>query len=125
MRARLPPPAPISTRSTDGTDTGKPEPFLNRYMRATSKVVVSSGSKSLMRQDLAVVPPMSKHSRRRSPSLRANHEPASAPAAGPDSTRRIGTRAASAAETTPPFDSIISTEPPKPSAASHFCSSSR
>ena len=29
-RARLPPPAPISTRSTDGTDTGNPEPFLKR-----------------------------------------------------------------------------------------------
>ena len=25
-----PPPAPISTRSIDGTDTGNPEPFLNR-----------------------------------------------------------------------------------------------
>ena len=78
-----------------------------------------------MRHDLAVVPPMSKHSRRSSPRRRANQLPASAPAAGPDSTRRIGARAASSADTTPPFDSIISTEPPKPSLASHFCSSSR
>ena len=34
-------------------------------------------------------------------------------------------RAASSADTTPPFDSIISTAPPKPSVDSHFCSSSR
>ena len=94
-------------------------------MRATSNVFVSCGSPSMMRHDLAVVPPMSKHSRRRSPSRLANHDPASAPAAGPDSTSRIGDWAASSAATTPPFDSIISTDPPKPSAASHFCSSSR
>ena len=43
-----------------------------------------------MRQVLAVVPPMSKHSRRSSPRRRAYQAPASAPAAGPDSTRRIG-----------------------------------
>ncbi len=55
----------------------------------------------------------------------ANHRPASAPAAGPDSTRRIGAAAASSADTTPPLDSIIRTEPPKPSADSHFWSSSR
>ena len=78
-----------------------------------------------MRQLFAVVPPMSKHSSRSSPSRRANQLPASAPAAGPLSTSRIGALAASSAETTPPFDSIISTEPPNPSAASHFCSSSR
>jgi hypothetical protein len=48
-----------------------------------------------------------------------------APAAGPLSTRRIGNRAASSADTTPPFESIINTEPPKPSDDSHFCSSSR
>ena len=34
-------------------------------------------------------------------------------------------RAASSADTTPPLDSIISTDPPKPSPDSHFCSSSR
>ncbi len=51
--------------------------------------------------------------------------PASAPAAGPLSTSRIGKRAASSADTTPPLESIISTEPPNPSADSHFCSSSR
>ena len=85
-------------------------------MRATSKVVVSSGSPSWTMQDLAVVPPMSKHRRRSSPSRRANQLPASAPAAGPDSTRRIGAAAASSADTTPPLDSIISTEPPKPCA---------
>jgi hypothetical protein len=34
-------------------------------------------------------------------------------------------RAASSADTTPPFESIISTEPPKPSLDSHFWSSSR
>jgi hypothetical protein len=74
---------------------------------------------------LAVVPPMSKHSRRSTPRRSANQLPARAPAAGPDSTNRIGDCAASSAATTPPLESIISTEPPKPSAASHFCSSSR
>jgi hypothetical protein len=78
-----------------------------------------------MRHAFAVVPPMSKHSRRSNPSRRTNQVPASAPAAGPDSTSRIGVRAASSADTTPPFDSIISTDPPKPSPESHFCSSSR
>ena len=34
-------------------------------------------------------------------------------------------RAASSADTTPPFDSIMSTDPPNPSPDSHFCSSSR
>ena len=62
-------------------------------MRATSNVFVSSGSPSAMRHDLAVVPPMSKHSRRSSPSRRANQLPASAPAAGPgldEPDRRAG-----------------------------------
>ncbi len=44
---------------------------------------------------------------------------------GPTRPGGSATRAASSAATTPPLDSIISTEPPKPSAASHFCSSSR
>ena len=52
-------------------------------MRATSNVLVISGSPPTIRHDLAVVPPMSKHSRRSSPRRRANQLPASAPAAGP------------------------------------------
>src|SRR3954462_3203839 len=97
MRARLPPPAPISTRSTEGTESGKPEPFLKRYIRATSRVFVTSGSPPTIRQDLAVVPPMSKHSRRSSPRRRANQLPARAPAAGPLSTSRSGAPGASPA----------------------------
>ena len=94
-------------------------------MRATSNVFVRSGSACSIRHALAVVPPMSKHNNRSSRMRRANHVPASAPAAGPLSTRRIGKRAASSAETTPPLESIISTEPPNPAADSHFWSSSR
>ena len=69
---------------------------------------------------------MSKHSRRSSPRRRAN-QLSSETRRLPDRSRRDG----SAHEqhrrptTTPPFESIINTEPPKPSAASHFCSSSR
>ena len=78
-----------------------------------------------MRHDLAVVPPISKHNRRSSPRRFANQLPAKAPAAGPDSTSLIGAAAASAAETTPPLESIINTDPPKPSLTNHFCNSVR
>ena len=98
---------------------------MKRHTLAISKEEVSAGSKSSMRQALAVVPPMSKQSRRSSSRRCEYHVPASAPAAGPDSTSRIGTRAASAAATTPPLDSIISTEPPNPSSASQRSRSSR
>ena len=56
----LPPPAPISIKSTVGRRTGRPLPFLKRCRRAASNSVVTEGLPSVTRQALAVVPPMSK-----------------------------------------------------------------
>ena len=57
-----------------------------------------------MTQALAVVPPMSKDSTRSRPTWRAMRAAASAPAAGPDSTSRIGTRLAVSGVAMPPAD---------------------
>lgn len=73
---------------------------MKRYIRPTSNEFVNFGSKSVIKQDFAVVPPMSKHIKRDSFIRRANQLPANAPAAGPLSTKRIGARAASSALTT-------------------------
>ena len=54
-----PPPAPISIMSMTGMDTVMPLPFLKRVVRATSKVRAVRGAPSVIRQILAVVPPMS------------------------------------------------------------------
>ena len=105
-RATEPPPAPISISSMTGTRIGRPEPFLKRSARATSNSRASSGSPPSMTQAFAVVPPMSKESSRPSPRRRAARAAASAPAAGPDSTRRIGTRLAVAGVAMPPEESI-------------------
>ena len=53
----LPPPAPISIRSTIGSRTGRPLPFLKRRTRAVSNSVVTSGSPPEMRQAFAVGTP--------------------------------------------------------------------
>ena len=79
-----------------------------------------------MRHALAVVPPMSKHSRRSSPRRLANQLPASAPAAGPDSTSRIGDAGGVVGATRRHrwrASSAPSRRSPPPD--SHFCSSSR
>ena len=47
IRAMLPPPAPISIISITGTLTGRPLPFLKRYLRSTSNCGAISGSPSL------------------------------------------------------------------------------
>ena len=59
----LPPPAPISIMSIAGTLRISPLPFLKRCSRATSISVVRDGLPPLMRQSLAVVPPMSNDNR--------------------------------------------------------------
>ena len=59
MWAILPPPAPISIRSTVGKRTGRPLPFLKRCCLAASKSVVTEGFPFAIRQALAVVPPIS------------------------------------------------------------------
>ena len=43
-RAIEPPPAPISIISMTGMRSGKPEPFMKRAGRSTSKVRADSGS---------------------------------------------------------------------------------
>ena len=106
-RASEPPPAPISISSMQGTRIGRPEPFLKRSARATSNSRARSGSPPSMTQALAVVPPMSNESRRGSPSSRAMRAAASAPAAGPDSTRRMGTRFAVSGVAMPPAESMM------------------
>ena len=103
-RATEPPPAPISISSTTGTRMGSPEPFLKRSARATSNSRASRGSPRSITQALAVVPPMSKESRRSRPTCRALRAAARAPAAGPDSTSRIGTRLAVSGVAIPPAD---------------------
>ena len=105
-RAMEPPPAPISIISMTGTRIGRPEPFLKRSARATSNSRATSGSPPSITHALAVVPPMSNDSRRPAPRSRATRAAASAPAAGPDSTSRIGTRLAVAGVAMPPEDSI-------------------
>ena len=102
-----PPPAPISIISMTGTRMGSPEPFLNRSARATSNSRATSGSPWSMTHALAVVPPMSKDSIRDSPARRASRAAAKAPAAGPDSTRRMGARLAVSGVAMPPEDSMM------------------
>ena len=102
-----PPPAPISIISMTGTRIGSPEPFLNRSARATSNSRATSGWPPSMMQALAVVPPMSKESRRSALIWRAACAAARAPAAGPDSTRRIGTRLAVSGVAMPPEESMM------------------
>jgi hypothetical protein len=106
-RATDPPPAPISISSMTGTRMGSPEPFLKRSARATSNSRASSGSPRSITHAFAVVPPMSKESRRSSPACRAARAAARAPAAGPDSTSRTGTRLAVAGVAMPPEDSMM------------------
>ena len=77
-------------------------------MRSTSKLPVTSGLRFSIRQALAVVPPMSKESRRSRPRRSAYQAAASAPAAGPLSIIRTGLRAATSAPMMPPELSMIS-----------------
>src|SRR4029453_19399524 len=88
--------------------TGSPEPFLKRSARATSNSRPISGAPSSMTHALAVVPPMSNESSLRSPRSRAAWAAAKAPAAGPDSTRRIGRGRATGGQGDPPghFDEV-------------------
>ncbi len=65
-RARLPPPAPISMRSTAGMLAGSPLPFF-KCVISTSNWLVSNGGPPSTRHSLAVVPPMSIGSSRRRP----------------------------------------------------------
>ena len=95
-------------------------------MRATSNVFVSS---RLAVDDEARLGRRAAHVEAQQAVLaEAPGEPAAGERAGgrarlDEADRRLRRRPRPT--TTPPLDSIISTEPPKPSAASHFCSSSR
>jgi hypothetical protein len=66
-----------------------------------------AGSPPSMAPSLAVVPPMSKVSTRSRPSSRPMTPHSSTPAAGPDSTMRIGMSQASSGDTKPPFDCMM------------------
>ena len=90
-----------------GMRSGRPEPFLKRPTRATSKLREACGAKSSIRQTLAVVPPMSNESTRPSPLSRATLAENIAPPAGPLSTSRIGKRQAVSIVVRLPPESII------------------
>jgi hypothetical protein len=120
-----PPPAPISTISTTGIFTGMPLPFMKRCARSTSKLRESIGSKSSMRQILAVVPPMSKETTRGSARSRAIAAARMAPPAGPDSMSRTGKRAAVSSVTRLPPEVIIRQGAPMPAAARREATLSR
>ena len=66
-----------------------------------------AGSPPSTAPSLAVVPPMSKVSTRSKPSSLPMAPLSSTPAAGPDSTMRIGMSQARSADTSPPFDCMM------------------
>ena len=105
----LPPPAPISIICMVGISSGSPLPRLKRCMRATSDSAVTANSPCSVNTALAVVPPMSNASTSSWPVSRPHQAPASAPPAGPDSTKRIGTSAAVSTVAVPPVDSMMCT----------------
>jgi hypothetical protein len=118
MVAIEPPPAPISIMSTTGVLIGMPEPRLKRCTRAASIIGATSARPPSIRQDFAVVPPMSKAIASGSPAARANSTVASAPPAGPDSSRRIGKARATSGAQSPPSDCISRSGAAQSSAAS-------
>jgi hypothetical protein len=128
MRSTLtsdPPPAPISIISITGMRTGIPEPFRNRSARAISKRRAVWGRASSIRQSLAVVPPMSKESTASSPRSRASFAARIAPPAGPDSTSRMGMRAAVSMVVMPPPAVITRIGQVSPSAVKRAVKSAR
>ncbi|MFO1408910.1 MAG: hypothetical protein U1F06_00805 [Steroidobacteraceae bacterium] len=116
-RAIEPPPAPISIRSTTGTWMVMPLPRWKRCTRPTSKVGTTSAWPFWIRQDLAVVPPMSKQNMSGRSKRLLKYWPAITAALGPDSMMRTGKAAATSAEVTPPEESMMNSRRVKPSAA--------
>ena len=102
-----PPPAPISIISITGMRTGMPDPLMNRAARAISNLRALCGRKWSIRHSFAVVPPISKLSTSRSLVSAAMRAARIAPPAGPDSTSRIGKRAAVSIVVMPPLAVII------------------
>ena len=112
-----PPPAPISMSSTAEMLSGNPLPGVKRRSRAASKLWATRGAPSRTTASFAVVPPMSKARRSRAPERPPNTAAASAPAAGPDSSSRTGTRFASSTCVSPPLESMRKSGAAMPSAA--------
>ena len=111
--AMLPPPAPISTRSTAVKSTGNPLPRAD-VSRSTSSSSVSPGAPPSDRLALAVVPPMSNEIACGQPASSAISAAISAPAAGPDSSSRTGWRETVPTPATPPLDCTTWTTPSNP-----------
>src|SRR4030067_286937 len=82
----------------------RPLPFMKRCTRPTSKVGTTPATPPWMRQDLAVVPPMSKQNISGRLNKRLKYSPAITAAVGPDSMMRTGNSAAVSAEVTPPLE---------------------
>jgi hypothetical protein len=95
----LPPPAPIVFTSTIGVRTGygpiDPSP-------------ASSGAPACTTPTSLLVPPMSSETKSRTPERSAAKRAPITPPAGPDRNNVTGCRAASAADTMPPRDRMMS-----------------
>ena len=89
-----------------GIRTVMPLPGLSRWIRPTSSSELRVGKPSRIRHTLVVVPPMSKATTRSSSPVLAPCPAASAPAAGPDSSSRMGVRNEASTEASPPSDHI-------------------
>src|SRR5438128_2385246 len=103
-----PPPAPISTMSTTGTLTGYPALLESCSIRYSVVTLISAPS---MRDVLAVVPPMSRVIKLRSPISRPIAKEPTTPPTGPDSIMWIGCSLANPKEAMPPLDFITLSEP--------------
>ena len=106
-RAIEPPPAPTVCTSSTGSSTGKP---------ATSRAR-RRGSAPATNAQSVEVPPTSSVSAAATPQARATRAAASSPAAGPESSWRTGSRAASAGGAVPPWERMISSSPGVPRAS--------
>ena len=98
---------------------------LNRARRAASNSTVTCGAWLRTRQILADVPPMSNERRFRCRRGRDSTEAAWAPAAGPDSSIRIGNRAAVSGLIVPPRELTTVNAPRWPAARSRSFSPPR
>ena len=108
----LPPPAPISDTSMNGSLIGWPPPLTSLLLRLipapTSYSLVRTGRPFSTIAAFAVVPPMSSEISCGCPVSRPRYAQAMTPAAGPDSTRWAGFRSAVSGVSVPPADWITS-----------------
>ena len=98
----------VDERELDGVAAALDQPAAEVDPAPTSYSLVRAGRPSSTSAALAVVPPMSSEIRFGRPVSRPSWPHAMTPAAGPDSTRCAGFRAAIAGGSVPPLDCMIS-----------------